>query len=316
MSKINCESCDNLRNHAPEFVQNGVTDNICTSLQNNTGLNPSLSVLHENAEDLHDVNDCTIGRMTQEIDAYDVCDWKEFMKKLVPNIYEHNKAQNCSDKGQWDNIERIWCWLNNMVSTPSPYVLHAYENDDPSRPPVNNFRIVDGVRMRGRGQFNDPITIQCLGSSAFINGSLEFFGNMPTSYTDGQTVSWKHLQHGSTGLRAASGRTWGINGECDNMPLIWEIQFNACEVGFKDFFGRVTLGPDWAGDFNMQLFLYKYGESIPTDDDIHVPSYTFLPSNHDRLLMQLRLQNTRIPLASVTPNGMATVIACPGNYNC
>lgn len=107
MSKINCEACDNLRENAPEFVQNGVTDNICTSLQNNTGLNPSLSTLHNDAQDMHDVNDCTIGRMAQELEAYDVCDWKKYMGKLVPNIYEHNKAVNCVDAGQWAQIEAL-----------------------------------------------------------------------------------------------------------------------------------------------------------------------------------------------------------------
>lgn len=107
MSKINCDSCDNLRENAPEFVQNGVTENICTSLQNNTGLNPSLSTLHNDAQDMHDVNDCTIGRMAQELEAYDVCDWKEYMRKLVPNLYEYNKANNCVDAGQWEQIEAL-----------------------------------------------------------------------------------------------------------------------------------------------------------------------------------------------------------------
>lgn len=116
MSSINCESCDNLRENAPEYVINGTTSAICTSLQNDTGLNPNLSTLHTNAEDLHDINDCTIGRMAQEIEGYDVCDWKEFMQKYVPNNYELLKAMICSEDGQWQNIHDLWDFAREVCA--------------------------------------------------------------------------------------------------------------------------------------------------------------------------------------------------------
>lgn len=107
MSTINCSSCDDLRTNAPEYALNGTTETVCNSLKNDTGFNPSLSPVHNDETDMQNANDCTIGRMAQEIQAYDVCDWKEYMGKLVPNIYEHNKAQNCVDAGQWDSIHTL-----------------------------------------------------------------------------------------------------------------------------------------------------------------------------------------------------------------
>lgn len=40
MSNLKCDACDDLRDTAPEFVNEGVNDKICASLQNDTGLNP------------------------------------------------------------------------------------------------------------------------------------------------------------------------------------------------------------------------------------------------------------------------------------
>lgn len=104
MSNISCDACNNLREYAPEFVQNGVNENVCASLMNNTGLNPGLTVLHDNCDDLHDVNDCLIGRMTDELEAYDVCDWKDFMQKQNSNLYETLKAIICSTCGLWKKL--------------------------------------------------------------------------------------------------------------------------------------------------------------------------------------------------------------------
>lgn len=104
MSTISCDACDTLRQQAPEFVQQGVTDNVAASLKNNTGLNPALTVLHDNCTDLNNVNDCLIGRMGDEIKAYDNCDWKEYMGKFTPNLYETLKAIIASGCGLWTKL--------------------------------------------------------------------------------------------------------------------------------------------------------------------------------------------------------------------
>lgn len=128
MSTINCDSCANLRESAPEFVQNGVTDKVAASLKNNTGLNPSLTVLHNDCEDLNDVNDCLIGRMADEVEAYDVCEWKEFMKKHLSNLYETLKAIIAAICGLWVKVESI-CAITKQLITPSVRPIGVYSPD-------------------------------------------------------------------------------------------------------------------------------------------------------------------------------------------
>ena len=114
MSQINCDACQDLRETSPEFIQNGVTENIATSLKNNTGLNPALTVLHTDCEDLNDTNDCMIGRMVSEVEAYEVCDWKKFMKKFIQNLYETLKAIIASICGLWIRTDRLCASIDNL----------------------------------------------------------------------------------------------------------------------------------------------------------------------------------------------------------
>lgn len=110
MSEINCSACDELRTEAPDFATNGVTSAVCASLKNDTGLSASNG--HNNETDMSDAVDCLIGRMDAELEAYDQCDWKEFMHKWIPNNYETLKAMLCSDSGQWGEIHDIWEKVN------------------------------------------------------------------------------------------------------------------------------------------------------------------------------------------------------------
>lgn len=105
MSK--CSACEDLRNDAPNFVLNGVTEEVCTSLKNNTGFNPNLSPLNDNCTDLDNANECLVGNMADQIEAYDVCEWKDYMEKFVPNVYTVLDAMICSDCGTWENINAI-----------------------------------------------------------------------------------------------------------------------------------------------------------------------------------------------------------------
>lgn len=101
MATIDCNACAELISDAPEFMARGVTDTVCDSLKNNTGLNPSLSVLHDNCEDFERMNDCLIGKKAIDIKSYSDCDWKAFAKDFIQNLYQYLKALNCSECGQW-----------------------------------------------------------------------------------------------------------------------------------------------------------------------------------------------------------------------
>lgn len=102
MSDLNCSACAELQDHASEFILNGVTDNVCASLKNNTGFNPSAD--YDSEEDLELANDCLIGNMVQEIEAYDVCDWKDYIRKLIPNLWNMLKAIICTLSGLWSKF--------------------------------------------------------------------------------------------------------------------------------------------------------------------------------------------------------------------
>ena len=102
MSEVSCTACQELREDAPEFVTSGVTDKVCNSLANDTGLDANNG--NNDATDLHTANDCLIGRMEDELNSYDTCDWKKFMRLFIRNIYEVIKAIICAIRGIWLKI--------------------------------------------------------------------------------------------------------------------------------------------------------------------------------------------------------------------
>ncbi|MGL4695173.1 hypothetical protein [Enterococcus larvae] len=102
-----CSACEGLKEYAPNFVVNGITDKECNSLQNDTGLNPDLAPKHNNCQDMNDMLDCLVGTLQDKLPAYDVCDWKEYMDQLMTNLYNMQKALICSDCGQWKKIHEI-----------------------------------------------------------------------------------------------------------------------------------------------------------------------------------------------------------------
>ena len=101
---VNCEACEELKVNAASFVNNGVTTTICNSMAADTGLNPSLSPKHTDAADLHKVNDCLIGKMGDDIESYNVCEWQDFMHKFMSNLHELLKLMICAMGGIWTKI--------------------------------------------------------------------------------------------------------------------------------------------------------------------------------------------------------------------
>jgi len=110
MATKNCSACSDLKENAPEFVLNGVTDDVCTNLQNNLGLSGDSN----DCDDLNDANDCLIGNMESEVDAYEVCDWKSFMQAFIPNLWNMLKAIICTICGIWTNITKLWSKVDEL----------------------------------------------------------------------------------------------------------------------------------------------------------------------------------------------------------
>lgn len=114
MANVNCSACSDLRETAPELALYGFSDEMCASLQNNTGLNPSSG--HDDCTDLNDMNDCLIGNMESELPSYEVCGWKKFMKKFIPNLWTTLKGIICTLCGVWKYLKRIDCIVDYITS--------------------------------------------------------------------------------------------------------------------------------------------------------------------------------------------------------
>lgn len=116
---IDCNVCDDLKEVSPEFASLGITDTVCASLKNDTGLNPSLPILHTDCEDLEMMNDCLIGRPKDELEKYDNCDWRKFMRRFLWNLHEMLGGVICAVCGLWTNVHSLTgrvSSLENMVA--------------------------------------------------------------------------------------------------------------------------------------------------------------------------------------------------------
>lgn len=110
----NCDACSDLQENSPEFVLNGVTDNVYNSIINDTGFNPSSG--HNDCTDLNNANDCLIGNMEEEVDSYDVCGWKEFMPDFIHNLWTTLKATIASICGLWTKVNKYDCEIANLYN--------------------------------------------------------------------------------------------------------------------------------------------------------------------------------------------------------
>lgn len=109
-NNIDCEACANLREDAPHFVANGMTNTERTSLKNDTGLNPSNG--NNDCTDLKNMNDCLLGNAQKDVSRYEVCDWKTFMQKYTPNVWSVLDGTIAAICGLWTNIHNLWKKVN------------------------------------------------------------------------------------------------------------------------------------------------------------------------------------------------------------
>ena len=113
----NCSACEDLRQTSADFTVNGLSEQMCASLGNNTGL--STSDNNDTCEDLNNLNDCLVGNMTKEVAAYPICDWKKFMKNFIPNLWTTLKAIICAFCGIWAAIKNLYCLIDFLFNGAS-----------------------------------------------------------------------------------------------------------------------------------------------------------------------------------------------------
>ena len=232
MSSIDCGACDELRQTSPDFAQNGVTKTICNSLKNDTGFNPGLTTLHTDCEDLDTANDCLIGRMGQEIEAYDVCDWKTYMRKFVGNLYELLKATYCAICGIWTTLHRHDCEIEHLYEGMSFRVGEVYDTTVTHVVPGKGV----SISARGSGLNESDVSLRYRGGALLQGtGSLVFYTE---NFTD------------VDGTAREGNAYWGIGGEpVGGNELIYEIRLLKSQYPQVD---RFYLG--WGQEANVGCY--------------------------------------------------------------
>lgn len=112
MAEKNCKACTDLQDDYPTFVNQGVTDEICTNLKNDAGFKTGDGV--NDCTDLTTANDCLIGNLEEDLKIADDCDWKAFMEILTGNLYNMLKALICAICGIWTNVHNLWTKVNEL----------------------------------------------------------------------------------------------------------------------------------------------------------------------------------------------------------
>lgn len=258
-----CRACENLRQYASDFVLNGVTDTVCTSLKNNTGFNPSNN--RNDCTDLDDANDCLIGNMEDEIDAYEVCDWKEYMHKFVPNVWTVIKAIICSICGLWSQFTSIW----NKLNKHDCMIEHLFEGDaleiGEDSTSGSYVRAGGGVSYKFDNEGGDRVSdVQVLyigGGLLRVQGTFRFFDD---DFTDADGTSRQGNSH------------WAETGPCvSGGELICEIRVKKSQFGVKNIyagFGQETGGYDYS--LNATVFSegsWAYGQHGSCNSDGTAP---------------------------------------------
>ena len=189
MSEIYCVACSELREIDPNLIVNGIGDDECTSLQNDTGL--SVSGGNDDCTDLTYLNDCLVGNLVSEVDNYDVCDWREFTKAALTNVWTVLKALICTICGLWTNIHRLWCYVNYLLSA----------EDVAARLDESDFVTGTGVSFDRDQEWAIRPSVVISGSTYRISGSIK---------VDLSVAYWSEL--GLSNLGASNGKINTPNG--------------------------------------------------------------------------------------------------------
>lgn len=106
MVETNCVACEEIKSKDPSLMANGWGQAECASFMNDTGLTPTDG--NNDCQDLELLNDCLIGNLDEEVELNDVCDWRDFMHKLIPNLHTMGNAFRCAICGLWTNVHELW----------------------------------------------------------------------------------------------------------------------------------------------------------------------------------------------------------------
>lgn len=270
MKDIQCDACANLQATAPNFVVNGIGDAECANLANNMGIGGN----SDDCTDLHDANDCLIGFMDDEVDAYSTCDWKVFMKEFIPNVWTMFKAIICSICGVWCKLEAMNSGIDITVGedeTDDSYIVAG-----------------KGVSFMTVGDedndYTADISLSNYGNFVRINGSVDFQDD--NFHEPGDKKSWNFdnddtIRH--TNARKGNPIWDHTNGTTVNLgsggELIYEIRIKKSAYPAIQTIASGTGAPTGGGAYQTNFVIfdgddvteeypnkYAYGQHHRCDD--------------------------------------------------
>lgn len=262
MADYNCSACDELRQNSSDFYINGVTDSVCTQLQNDKGFSGKST----DCEDLDDANDCLIRGMESEIDAYDACDWQEYMHKFVGNVWTVIKAIICSICGLWKFVNKHECELNGLLT---PVKFKVGEDVTESSYLVAG-KGVSYLARTDEDDYSTDITFTYIGGGlARLTGGLVFHTTSFKENSDVREISeLKKLDPDNDGYDTIKKKTsregnenWGKTGDTvDGNELIYEVRLLKSQYprvkSFYSGFGQEANGHG----FHVSHNVYTEGE--------------------------------------------------------
>lgn len=254
MANLNCKACDDLRNEVPQLIANGFDSNMCASLQNDTGLSPSSG--HDDCTDLNKLNDCLVGNMEEELEAYDVCDWKTFMKKLIPNLWTTIKGIICAICGLWKLAKRIDCVVD-YVTQGASFSFGEYTSS-------GNSYIVAGkgisfANVSASGTASDVQITYVAGGTSVLSGSCLFYN---ADFTDRTAVA-NYDDSGvnpTTSANRKGNPKWNAGGYMETGgELIYELRIKKSEYPQIARFWSSHAFPGAGGNYSCHVWFINEG---------------------------------------------------------
>lgn len=283
MAEVNCSACEELRQEVPLLLCNGFDDNMCASLKNDTGLSASSG--HNDCTDLNNMNDCLVGNLEAEVNAYEVCDWKEFIKTLIPNIWTMFKGIICAICGIWTNIHNLWN-MANRIDCLIDYVMNgaSFSFGEMSTDTTSYIVAGKGVSFANVGESgtsSDVAITYIAGGLARISGSLLLY---TSNFTDSKSV-YNYDDSGVNPTKTSSRKGNSEWNSHDHNPtggsqLLYELRIKKSEFPqIKRFFEGIGLNQDGGGYHT--LFTYVNEGSYANGQSGHCDHNNGNPANND-----------------------------------
>lgn len=238
MAKHNCSACDELREKSPNLIVNGLGETECTSLKNNTGLNPSSG--NDDCTDLENLNDCLVGNMADEVDAYDVCDWKDFTKKLIENIWTVLKGIICAICG-------IWVRILNLESRSDSFCALIDQLVTPSLSPYGILPLADTETLRSHRCGTATNKVYRMPDDGTLNPNTKMYQNIGIAYASLTKTSCTSNRQEMIEWIAPSHFYYELVSGASSGDVLWKISKSQAQsvIGISDYLWNALSESSW-----------------------------------------------------------------------